>query len=570
MKRNYKKLGLVLYIILALVLSSCSTAIDGSSTSNNSDTTNNGNINIPEKLVDQRSVYVNDKDDEVINIFITVLKSFNESGQRVTLDDVNGYGYASTNEKPEVEVIFQEGNETGPTFGSYAYNASDSNGVMAPRGQSTLSAKLKSYKVKLYSKSGPWRNQYNINLNKHPNDNVKVKNKLSFDYFETMPDMVSLRTVFVNVHIKDLSKDNSNSEFEDMGLYTAIENVNGRYLSSHGLQENGNLYKATLFEFFRYEDIIKNSDDPTYDKAAFDNILEIKGSDDHSKLIKMLEDVNNYSLDINDVIDKHFERENYLTWMAANIIMGNIDVSTQNFYLYSPIYNDKWYFIPWDYDGGWYDQDSSANATWAESWTYGIAKYWGTVLHRRFLKDPDNIADLTAKVQELSKLMTKEKTTQMLNSYYPIVKKYISQPPDLLQMEYPLDQFEANYFALADVPQKNVATYMESLEDPLPVYLSNPVISENQINFLWENSYDFQGDDLVYDFQISRTPDFKDIVYEKKDLIVNSISVPKTQPGYYYYRIVIRDSKGNEQLAFDRYVDESRNRYYGVIKFKVQ
>ena len=40
--------------------------------------------------------------------------------------------------------------------------------------------------------------------------------------------------------------------------------------------------------------MIKLADDPDYDQAKFEEKLEIKGDNDHTKLIAMLNDLNDY------------------------------------------------------------------------------------------------------------------------------------------------------------------------------------------------------------------------------------------------------------------------------------
>ena len=68
----------------------------------------------------------------------------------------------------------------------------------------------------------------------------------------------------------------------------------------HGLDKNGQLYKVNFFEFQRYEDIIRLSSDAGYDADSFEEYLEIKGDNDHSKLIEMLDDVNDTSKPIEE------------------------------------------------------------------------------------------------------------------------------------------------------------------------------------------------------------------------------------------------------------------------------
>ena len=53
--------------------------------------------------------------------------------------------------------------------------------------------------------------------------------------------------------------------------------------------------------------MIRLQDDPDYDQRAFEELLEIKGDSDHSKLIAMLEAVNDNSIPISTVLDRYFD-----------------------------------------------------------------------------------------------------------------------------------------------------------------------------------------------------------------------------------------------------------------------
>ena len=155
--------------------------------------------------------------------------------------------------------------------------------------------------------------------------------------------MIGLRTQFVHLYVKDLTED-AGAAFEDYGLYTQVEQLNKTALKNHGLDANGQLYKINSFEFYRYEDVIRLQDDPEYDQTAFEELLEIKGDSDHSKLIAMLEAVNDNSIPISTVLDRYFDRENLTYWMAFQILTGNVDTQNRNMFLYSPLNSDTWYF----------------------------------------------------------------------------------------------------------------------------------------------------------------------------------------------------------------------------------
>lgn len=65
----------------------------------------------------------------------------------------------------------------------------------------------------------------------------------------------------------------------------------------------------------------------------------------------MLDDVNDYSVSIDDIMDKWFCEDNLFSWLAFHILMGNIDTQSRNVFLYSPLNSSTWYFISWDNDG---------------------------------------------------------------------------------------------------------------------------------------------------------------------------------------------------------------------------
>jgi spore coat protein H len=285
----------------------------------------------------------------------------------------------------------------------------------------------------------------------------------------------------------------------------------------------------------------------------------------------MLEDVNNYELDINQVFDKHFNRENYLTWMAVNILFGNIDTNSQNFYLYSPINSDTWYFLPWDYDFTWDGYlNSNLQKEYAPWQLGGLSNYMESVLHRRFFKDPNNLKALSAKIEELTKIINKQNTLTLLNKYFGVANKFVRLPPDVNHLPLPVGEFETRYKSIPDAIERNRKNYYEGLEKPMPVYMWNSVNGTDYCTFTWDQSFDFHGYDITYDFQIASDPNFSNIIAQKKGLSETCCSIGKLVKGVYYWRIIINNSKGNSQGAFDIYISPERVRYFGVKEFVVK
>lgn len=515
-------------------------------------------------VLEDKRIYQNDNPNSIVHLYITILNDVEMDKSSVNFYELNNW-YTNRSNKiksPTLNVIVQEGDEKGPKVDYLGYGEKYANASLSIRGNSSKLEVQKSYKVKLTDRAGLWRGQNVFNLNKHVQDRTRVKNKLSFDYIKKIPELPSLRTQFVHLHIKDLTSQSPDEEFKSYGLFTHVEQVNERYLSSHGLNPYGNLYKVVDFEFRLDETKIKTEDDPNFDKNEFEKILEIKGDKDHSKLIKMLKEVNNPDININDIVDRYFDRENLLSWLSVNILFGNIDTLANNYYLYSPPSSEKWYFIPWDYDKAWgWHTDRDENVA---TWQTNIARYWGTVLHNRFLKDSNNLLELNNKIEELSSIITKDETEVLLKGYSSVVKPLISQAPDKTYFPIDIKKFDEFYSQLVNQPEINKKIYYESLNYPMPIFLGNPEIVNQYNIFHWEYSYHLKGEDLFYTFQLAKDPEFKKILKEQKNLVITNIKIPKLEKGRYFWRVLISDRNGHQQIPFDYYINNEGDTFWGL------
>ncbi len=575
MKKNLNLIILILLLVLIvlvgpikkLVLAGLNSISDGQfSIVTNLNSTATG-------IVENRSIYSSDSPN-IIDFYITVLdKSEDKSEDKyMTFSEMNNISDSvNSNADPNLQVIIQEGNEFGPVKGKYGYGTTSANGVIELRGQSSRNEHFKSYKVKLFDNAGLWNGQKVLNFNKHVWDMTRVRNKLSFDLFTQIPNMTSLRTQFVRLHIKDLSSTNSTNEFVDYGLYTEIEQPNRTFLSSHGLDPNGQLYKVNYFEFQRTPDIIKNVDDPSFNKKKFEELLEMKAGNDNSKLIQMLDDLNDYSKNIDDVVDKYFDRDNYLTWLATNILFGNFDTDARNYFLYSPSNSLKWYFLPWDYDGAWArdEQKCYIDENQRASWMYGVSNYWGVVLHRRFLKDSDNLEQLNRKIEEISKLINAQTLKKSLDSYYEIIKPQLAKEPDISSLPMPFKDYDEEFGRFYEVIENNKKAYYENIQKPMPVYMDKLLENGKDLKLSWSVSFDFQGDQIFYDVIVAKDPELKNIVFTKSGLETTEVVLPAMAKGEYYWKVTIRDNSGNKQIPFDTYFDNFGKHYFGISKFVI-
>ncbi|MCZ8518245.1 MULTISPECIES: exopolysaccharide Pel transporter PelG [Paenibacillus] len=523
-----------------------------------------------EPLSEDKHLYERDDDLSVANLYVTVMPGSSKPADR----SLNWYSLnriQSSMEEGTLRVLLQEGGPDGkgPQTGMFGYGTTEANAKISLRGNTSRYESQRSYKIRLDDQAGLWHDQRILNLNKHPYDTVRFRNKLSFDLLETLPNMASLRTQFTHVYVKDLSSGAASKGFQDYGLYTHVEQPGELFLKNHWLDPGGQLYKASMFEFRRSPETLKLATDPAYNKQLFEQQLEIKGSDDHSKLLAMLDDVNNMAIPIDEVIEKHFDRENYLTWLAANLLMDNMDTEAHNFLLYSPLNSQKWYFIPWDYDGAW-EWEHYRNVDRTAMYGSGISNYWSSVLHNRYFRSEEHVRLLKDKMDELYGLFNKETVGKKIEDYRKITLPFMQKGPDKNFLPIRLEQAEEEITRIADVPLRSMERFKADLEKPKPVFLGEVASEKGQRVFVWEPSFDLQGDDLTYDWTLAADPAFTQVVKEQKGLKESRISVGGIEPGTYYWKVVIHDGHGHEQIPFDIYFDTEGTAYNGVKEAKVE
>lgn len=525
---------------------------------------------------DNQEIYQFDDPDSIVTLYVTVRMGNAAENSNYTWAEVNAFDKWVDGSKSadlvvgKAEALVQFGDESGPLPGELGYGEAVPNATIQIRGASTSAMPQKSYKIELSPGAGQWRGQSTIALNKHIFDDTRVRNKLNYDLMKQIPGLVSLRTQFVHLYVKDETVPDPGQSFVDYGLFTQIEQINGRFLENHLLDRNGQLYKATSFEFYRYPEAIRLDDDPRYDEAAFSNILEIKfDAKDHSKLIQMLDDVNDYSLPIEPTFEKYFDLENYFTWMAYNILVGNIDTQNQNFYLYSPHHSNRWYFLPWDYDAalGRLKRDEFGSYP-DEYWETGIANYWGGVLHNRVLRSEKYRAMLHEKINQLMKFLTPERIESMLQIYRPVVEPYIHRAPDSTHIDHP-EYFGQQYELIPAEVQNNYDLYLESLEQPMPFYLGTPTRVENSLQFIWDEAYDFDAENIAYHFEVSTDFHFSNIISQKDTMNITSVDTEIFPPGDYFWRVIATNESGKIQYPFDAYLDEDFYPYAGMKFFTI-
>lgn len=564
---------LLVLILAVTLLTGCSNMAETVSPVSNP--INNSNSSLDDLTITDKPEYYSGIDSlKVETLYLTVRKGNSADNTNHTWTEINSYStyyYDDRNvDRYKVEATLQAGDKNGPQPGMLGYGESLPNATVQVRGKTTSQAPQKSYQIKIKPDKGTWHDQKTIILNKHPYDPSRFRNKVSYDLMIQYPELFGAHTTFVHLYVKDLTEGNQNAKFVSYGLYTHVEQFNSRYLRNHGLDANGHLYKASMFEFYTYDDL-KLKTDSDYDVWAFEQVLEIKGNDDHKKLIDMIEAVNDYAIPIEETFEKYFDETNYFSWLAFQLIIGNRDIMSQNFFLYSPLNGNKWYFIPWDCDGAWSHQNYIAKAAVSGyNYTDGISNVWGVVLHQRVLKSPALRQKLLDKVEHYYKDLKEKNLKYLFKRYADVVYTYLYQVPDI---NYALVK-QGDYYTYVDTMTAeidyNYQMIQESLQHPMPYYCNVPEVKNGKLVFGWDNAYDFDSETITYTLEVAKDYLFKEVIFKEANTFIPQVECKLPPDGQYFLRITAKNQSGKTQTLRYSYQDLNDKIHYGVATFYIE
>lgn len=512
--------------------------------------------------------------EDVVTMYLTVREGNASDGTNHTWQEVNTYSAYYYDElgidRYKVAALLQVGDENGPVEGLLGYGQTVPNATVQIRGQTSSRNAQKNYKIKLIDNSDGWNGQRTISLNKHMGEGLRFRNKLAYDLMTEIPQMMALRTQFVHLYVRDLTGDNPD-EFVDYGLYTQVEQLNKTALRAHGLDKNGYLYKVNRCEFYEY-DALRLVTDPDYDEAAFSYILETKGRADHTKLLEMLHAVNDYTISSDELLERYFDSENMAYWMAFMILTGNEDTQNRNFYIYCPLNGNTWYIYPWDNDGMMTATENELRGYHSNTeWESGISNYWGNILFRRALMSSKFRQELHSAILDLlENYLNGDHIGELFRRYNAIVEPYVSRMPDLQFLPVTLQERET---ALKDTKYEiwaNYQRYLETLESPMPFFVGVPEQTETSLLVAWDDSFDFQNEDITYRVVLAKDYEDKEVLYEADGIVLPKLEIPLVlEPGQYFLRVVATNASGKQMSCFDYYVN-TEGKVSGVYCFFVE
>jgi spore coat protein CotH len=204
------------------------------------------------------------------------------------------------------------------------------------RGNTSRVSQKKSFKVS-FNTFIPGREFYGVdklNLNGEHNDPSIIRSKLCFDLFQDI-GMITSRAIHTEVYI--------NGNY--YGLYISVEHIDNEFLDKNFKDPSGNLWKCLYPADLTYigED----------NKAAY----ELKTNEeinDYSQLARLIEVINiTPDNSFPDSLEKVLAVPEVLKYFAMNILVGHWDdywSNKNNYYLYHSPSEDKFHWIPYDYD----------------------------------------------------------------------------------------------------------------------------------------------------------------------------------------------------------------------------
>ncbi len=516
-------------------------------------------------LHEDKGIY--EQDSNIYDVYISVFPTKDESGQMLDFSAFALHTARDHSYNPVLNCniqILEEGGKPDPLL-----DLDHKNATIRVRGNSSRGVTYKSYKVKLEEEAGTFFGQKNLNINKHVGDDSKIATKLQTDLLAQIDDIAGYRTYFMRLWIRDTSLPEEEQEFVYYGLYTETEQPNKTYLETRGLGSNAVMYKASDFSF-AMSDVLLNVDDPAYSEEAFETVLSIREGSDHEKLLQMLTAVNNTTADFEEIFNTYFDEDNYLTWLAFNILMGNEDITNHNYILYNPDNSLTWYFIPWDFDGALRFGEHRSSFSQPDS-LRGIQTLNVSILHRRYLRLEGSIDKLDRKMRELlADSVTKSRVTELIDTYKPVLEKTMPLFPDIECLDMRPDELMPYIDGIYEGILGNYEAFHKAAAYPAPMFVAEPErLADGSVRFSWDTSYSYQGRPITYNLRIYEDAGMQRLLFEQTQIEQTEYTMPKgLEAGIYYLQVTAVDDLGKEQLSLE-HVQNSERFVFGLLEFTV-
>jgi len=569
---NYKAI-LVFFLSILLIACGGSNSTKGAGKEGGSggggqgqEPTSNNKIDEPEGIYNT-SVGVLEINVKVLAPTSNICKTKQYDG--CTLGDVLNDIHRLDDFKPEVNVEFS----TADGF--------IAKGEMRQRGGSSRKHPVKSFRIKLDKDSAGnkvyWQGERRIQLIKTQGDHTRMRHKLNYDLFTEIDKLPSMRTRYVHLFINDKGRFSFDekptydvlSEYKktDLGIYIQVEYFGKEYLKRRKWADDSRVYKVQGIYLpwqekeYSIEKYALDKSGKPLDKDTFEKYVDIKSGKDHRAFIAMLKAVDDKTNDFNkDVLEIYFDRENYINWMAVNILSNNWDTRTNNYYLYNPKDTKKFYFVPWDYDNSYKPLNVAVAEqpnTYPPYWnTHSL--YWPYLIHSRFLQGAGNLEALKERIVALRQTTYSNiNIKQKLATYQPLVEPFILKSPDDLlgywrkDSEWRKQKLKKYIDDITFLADKNYERFLQYYDNPMTFEIKQVKQQGGLFEVNWSESISLSGHVVKYDLLVSNNKDFKPshIVKQVKNIAAThyrkNLALKK---GQYFVKVIARDTSNPQQL----------------------
>lgn len=323
------------------------------------------------------------------------------------------------------------------------------------QGNNKLSFKLDFDEFEEYS--GDYTNQRfygfrQLNLNNNYNDPSLMREKVGADLFRQF-GLASAQTAFCVLYI-----DHGNGP-QYFGVYALVEEVDDTVLDSQFADGSGNLYKP-------------DGDAATFASGTFDEgEMEIKTnieSANYADVEALYNIVNSNDRTSNTEqwksdLEKIFNVDGYMKWLAANIVIQNWDTygrMSHNYYLYNNPTDNKLTWIPWDNNEAFQEgkQGGALKMNLNE-----VGTNWPLI---RYLKDVEAYNELyeTYLQQFIDDVFIPANMISTYDQYYLMLKDYA----DAEVAGYTFIQYDAQF----DQAVETLKTHVQERNDAVILYLN--------------------------------------------------------------------------------------------------
>lgn len=269
------------------------------------------------------------------------------------------------------------------------------------RGNSSREFPKKSFNIRFDDRQELLGNKKRLNLNAMWTDPSFLREHVSMQLFRDA-GIVAPDTEYYELYINDVYE----------GLYVHIDRIDKDLLKSFDLNPDGTLIRD---RFRQADDIDRPSIfgydlSPVEDKVAFlEENMKYRGEPDWEAFSELVQWVYNTSEgdDFYEEFDEIFDKENFTTWLAIHIIIGDRDAFGDDYWMYldHEDENAKWQLIPWDKDltfGSHYREDYGVvNDFFAYEYEHLPEESWSNTLITKFIRTPELRDELEDKMIEL-------------------------------------------------------------------------------------------------------------------------------------------------------------------------